>query len=324
MKNIFESMLTFLNLNFDVQAIEIELVQSLVIIFFLWVLRWLVVLVVNYETKDVGIQYRVRKLSTYVTVILGVLLVGRIWLGEVESAATFLGLVSAGLAIALQGPITDLAGWTFLMLRRPFEVGDRIEIGEHAGDVIDIRIFQFSILEIGNWVDADQSTGRIIDIPNRKVFSEALANYSQGFEYIWNELRILVTFESDWEQAKKLLQEIADRRAGDIGHTVAQQVQKASRRFMIKYNVLTPAVYTRIEASGVSLTVRYLCGVRQRRSSAQEIWEDILRAVAQHPNIDFAYPTQRFYYNQPDEQLSPGNHHDPRSITVIGETQPQG
>ncbi|NIP82375.1 MAG: mechanosensitive ion channel, partial [Gemmatimonadetes bacterium] len=91
-------------------------------------------------------------------------------------------------------------------------VGDRIQIGAHAGDVIDQRIFQFIVLEIGNWVDADQSTGRIIHIPNGLVFREPLANYTRGMQYIWNEIRVLVTFESNWKRAKQILDEIVQER----------------------------------------------------------------------------------------------------------------
>jgi small-conductance mechanosensitive channel len=81
--------------------------------------------------------------------------------GSGGSVVTYLGLVSAALVIALQDPITNFVGWVFIISRRPFEIEDRIQIGEDAGDVIDIRFFQFSLNEIGNWVDADQSTGRI-------------------------------------------------------------------------------------------------------------------------------------------------------------------
>ena len=96
------------------------------------------------------------------------------------------------------------------MSRKPFKVGDRIEIDQITGDVIDIRIFQFSVVEVGNWIDADQSTGRIVQVPNSKVLREALANYQIGFEYIWHEIPVLITFESDWKKAKGLLQKIAN------------------------------------------------------------------------------------------------------------------
>ena len=94
------------------------------------------------------------------------------------------------------------------MWKRPFEVGDRIQIGDQKGDVIDQRIFMFTVLEIGNWVDADQSTGRVIHIPNGKIFLETLASYTKGFEYIWNEIPVQVTFESDWRKAKNILESL--------------------------------------------------------------------------------------------------------------------
>lgn len=297
MQNAIDQVKTLLALSLDPQVIQVELLEALVIIFFLWFIRFVIIKIVHYETENVRARYWWRKTTTYLAVIIGIFLIGRVWIGGVGSVATFLGLVSAGLAIALQGPVTDLAGWVFLMWRRPFQVGDRVQLGEYAGDVIDIRIFQFALLEIGNWVDADQSTGRIIHIPNRKIFSDVLANYNEGFEYIWHEIPVLITFESDWEQAKAILQDIVDRRAGDIGQTVAGQVKQTSGRYLIMYSKLTPIVYTRVVADGVLLTLRYLSQIRRRRSSEQEIWEDILRAFAQHPNISFAYPTQRFYSN---------------------------
>jgi small-conductance mechanosensitive channel len=209
------------------------------------------------------------------------------------------------LAIALQGPLTDLAGWLFILSRRPFEVGDRIEIGKYAGDVVDIRIFQFTLLEIGNWVDADQSTGRVLHVPNRNVFSETLANYNKGFEYIWHEIPVLITFESNWEKAKAILTEITNRDAAHLSEDAAERVRQAAHRLMIMYSKLTPIVYTRVEASGVLLTIRYLCDPRRRRSTEQALWEDILRAFAEHPDIEFAYPTQRFYHRQLENNGQP-------------------
>jgi small-conductance mechanosensitive channel len=221
----------------------------------------------------------------------------------IQSAVTFLGLVSAGLAIALKDPVTNLAGWAFILWRRPFVVGDRVQIGKHAGDVIDQRLFQFTLLEIGNWVAADQSTGRMIHVPNGKVFADAMANYTSGFEYIWNEIPVLVTFESDWQKAKGILQEIAEKQAAQLSQAAAERIRQAARRFMIMYSKLAPTVYTSVEESGVLLTVRYMCDPRERRSSEQAIWEDVLKAFSEHPSLDFAYPTQRFYQSGSAGQL---------------------
>jgi small-conductance mechanosensitive channel len=213
------------------------------------------------------------------------------------SLATYLGLVSAALVIALQDPISNFVGWVFIVSRRPFEIEDRIQIGEDAGDVIDIRFFQFSLLEIGNWVDADQSTGRVLHIPNRRVFAENVANYSQGFSYIWNEIAVVVTFESDWRKAKHELLAIAQRHAAQASSKARERIRRASKRYLIYYKNLTPIVYTKVIDYGITLTIRYLCAPQRRRSTTEAIWEDVLTFVAGEPTIEFAYPTQRIYYH---------------------------
>jgi small-conductance mechanosensitive channel len=306
MTNPWEWIRSTLNLNAELQN---KLFSSLLVILALWLLRLVTIFWVDRRAEDDRLRYQWRKTSTYFAVLLGIFLLFRIWIEGLQPLATFLGLVSAGVAVALRDPLVNLAGWTFILWRRPFEVGDRIQIGEYAGDVVDLRIFQFTILEIGRWVAADQSTGRILHIPNGKVFSDVLANYSKGFEYIWNEIPVLVTFESDWQKAKALLQKIADRHAAHLSELAEERVRRAARRFMIRYATFTPTVYTRVEPSGVQLTVRYLCEPRRRRSSAQAIWEEVLRAFADHADIEFAYPTRRFYDRRLELSHSEENSH---------------
>jgi len=275
-----------------------KVIRSVAIILILWLLRLLIVKIALRRTEDVRVRYRWSKTAAYITVTLGLLLVGRIWFEGVASLATFLGLLSAGLAIALKDVVADVAGWMFLMWRRPFWIGDRIQIGGYSGDVIDIRLFKFTLLEVRGWVDADQSTGRVLHISNGMVLSHVVANYNQGFQYVWNEIPVLVTFESNWRKAKELLLAIAARHASDLSEAAQRRIREASRRFMIFYTSLTPTVYTAIRDSGVLLTVRYLCEPRRRRGTEQAICEDILEAFAKCDDVDFAYPTRRFYDNR--------------------------
>lgn len=275
-----------------------RLLASLLIVLGLWAVRRTLLAIVWRRIEDVRTRYRWQKTTTYVVVPLGLFLVGRIWFEGFGSLATFLGLVSAGIAIALRDILVNLAGWIFILWRRPFEVGDRVEIGEHRGDVIDIRIFQFSLLEIGNWVDADQSTGRVLHVPNGKVLTEATANYTRGFTYIWNELPVLITFESDWQKAKGILEEVIEEQATQLTEHARAQIKQVSRQFMIFYSTLTPIVYTSVADSGVMLTIRYLCDPRQRRGTAQAIWESVLHRFGAEDDIDFAYPTIRYYDNR--------------------------
>jgi len=247
------------------------------------------------RVTDVSREYALRKACSYLTGIVGLILLVKIWIGGLSGLTTYFGILSAGIAIALRDPLTNLAGWLFIAIRKPFVVGDRVQIGAHAGDVIDLRPFAFTVVEIGNWVDADQSSGRIIHIPNGVVFQESVANYTQAFNFIWNELPITVTFESNWEKAKEVLLSIAQEHTAVPSEQAAQQVRRAARKFLIFFQHLTPIVWTRVVDHGVTLTIRYLCEPRKRRSSEAAIWEAVLKAFAVEKDIDFAYPTQRFF-----------------------------
>ena len=294
MNNLTQLLQSYIGLSSETQD---RMISSLVIILSLWILRSVINRLVLRRTENIRTRYSWRKASTYIAVFLGLLLVGRVWFQGIQSLATFLGLVSAGLAIALKDLVTAFAGWIFIIWRKPFGVGDRIQIGNNSGDVIDIRPFQFTIMEIGNWVDADQSTGRIIHIPNNVILSQHLTNYSKGFQHIWNEIPVMLTFESDWKKAKSILQSIVEKHAEHLTANAEKKLKEASEKYMIFYNILTPIVYTTVKDCGVLLTLRYLTKPRKRRGSEQAIWEEILDEFSRCENIDFAYPTQRFYNN---------------------------
>jgi len=285
--------------------VQLKIAQSLLIVILLWLLRFVVIRITRRRTQDVKVRYQWRKTTFYLTLFVGILLVGRIWTQGFQSVSTYLGLVSAGIAIALKDLVASIAGWFYMVAKRPIAIGDRIQIGEYRGDVIDIRLFKFTLMEIGNWVDADQSTGRVIHLPNLLILTESLANYSKGFEYIWDEIPVLITFESNWEKAKQILLEIAREGTEVVTDEARQKIQRATRRFMIYYSKLTPTVYTSVRDSGVLLTLRYLCAPRKRRGQEQVIWERILKAFGHEPDIDFAYPTTRFYDNRIEGKPDP-------------------
>jgi small-conductance mechanosensitive channel len=275
----------------------LQVVKTVVVILVLWLIRILTLRVVSKNVESKRTVYKWRKNLTYFSAFIGIIIISQIWFTAWGDLSTYFGLLSAGLAIALKDPVTDLAAWLFIIWRKPFDVGDRIEIGESKGDVIDVRPFKFTILEIGNWVDADQSTGRVIHIPNHKVFSEHMANYTSDFQFIWNEIGIMVTFESDWKKAKKILEEISNDESKDFIESAKKQIARAAKSYLIEYRYLTPIVYTGVKDSGIMLSIRYLTDPRRRRGSSQAIWERALDEFDKHDDIDLAYPTLRVFNN---------------------------
>jgi small-conductance mechanosensitive channel len=284
---------------------QTKLLYSLLILVVFGLIRFAVLKIVWRLTEDPKSRYTWKRTVSFVVGFLVLILIGSVWIRAISQFGAFLGLLTAGLAIALKDPLTNIAGWIFILTRKPFVLGDRIQIGEHKGDVIDIRLFQFTILEIGNWVNAEQSTGRIIHLPNGTIFTTSQANYTTGFKYIWNEISVLVTFESHWEQAKTILINIINEHAESLSEDAEKKIIEASKKYMIFYRYLTPTVYTSVENSGILLTMRFLCDARKRRTTEHEIWEDILKEFAQHKNIEFAYPTQRFFTRRDEKDDSP-------------------
>jgi len=252
-------------------------------------------IVARWATRGVADEVRrhkARRTIAYMTQLVALVIVVVAW-ARAFDLPLLIGLVSVGLALALQNVILCLAGWVKIVFRRPFDIGDRIQAGQHIGDVIDISLLHTYILEVGNWVDADQSTGRVAYIPNSVVFTQTVFNYTQGFPYIWHELPILVTFESDWRRAKMILEDLVTRQSSDMVDKVRTLIQRMKRNYPIRYAHLHPIVYTSVRDSGVLLTVRYLAEARERRQSEADLCEEILDAFAKEPSINFAYPTYR-------------------------------
>ncbi|BDS13678.1 mechanosensitive ion channel family protein [Aureispira anguillae] len=268
---------------------------TFIIVLLLWLFQRLMVRSIMKLQNDLAIRYTWRKSLTYGVYLIGIVAIALVWANHFGDFATYLGLLSAGLAIAFQDPIVNMAGWYFILLQKPFKVGDRIQVDNQIGDVVDINLFQFSIVEVGNWVGDEQSTGRIIHIPNSKIFKTPLANYNEGLDYIWNEIKVLVTFESNWKKCKEVLENTLNVHAPKVSEHAKKELQSASGKYLIYYHKVTPIVYTSVEDSGVLLTLRYLCEPKKRRNTTSFLWEKILDEFNHPDNIDmdFAYPTRR-------------------------------
>lgn len=270
-----------------------KLMLSFVTIISLWFVNQILRLIIKRNIKSVEKLHSVKKFTRYFIYIVGIFVIGQVWFQGVKSLGTFLGLFTAGLAIALKDVVTNCAGWFYLLWQSPFKIGDRIQIKDHQGDVIDIGLFKFTILEIGNWVDANQSTGRMIRIPNADIFNMPIANYSKGFNYIWYEIPIILTYESDWRKGKELFINLISEYAKSYEQQINQEMKSVKNDYPINYRYTTPTIYTSTLDHGISLTLRYMVPTRAIRQSTHDIWEAVLDIIDAHDDLDLAYPTHR-------------------------------
>lgn len=272
---------------------SIASVQFLVIVLAIYLLGILIISLINRQIKNLRKRHNARKITLYATILAILTLSVVFWLESAKPVAVVVSIVGAGIVVALQDVILCFAGWILIILKRPFTVGDRVEIGSVKGDVIDVRMFQTALLEVGNWVSAEQSTGRVVHIPNSSVFKDKVFNYTKGFEFIWNEVKVTITFESNWQKAKEILLRHANPEIDKIQPKVQFSIEKMAQQYMIHYEKFTPIIYVNIVNHGIELNLRYLTEVRERRMTEDRIFRAVLEDFAEERDINFAYPTYR-------------------------------
>ena len=274
--------------------------------------------------EEVNRRHLLRKLIGYAYAVLLVFLALALFADALAGFGTIVGLVLAGIAVALQDILKSVVGWLYISTRSSgVQIGSRVEVDGMTGDVIDIGVLKTTLLEIGNLVYGRQSTGRLVTVPNYRILSEAVLISASVNPFVWQELKLEVTYESDWERAEQVMCEIAGAVHAELGPEVERGFRRMERHYAFKYGTLTPIVYVTIAASGVELTLRFLTHVRRRRGSMDRISRQILAAFAREPDVELAYPTYRmFRLGEPTpERHGPADMYIP---TGDGGTQPEG
>jgi small-conductance mechanosensitive channel len=203
---------------------------------------------------------RVLNLLTFLAIIIiGLSLLSANW----YTALVSLGVLSLILGFALQTPITSLIGWVYLLIRQPYKVGDRIQIGDAKGDVIDVSYLDTTLWEFGGpYLSTQHPSGRIIKFPNSLVLNETVYNYSWPlFPYVWNEIKFQVAYNSDLEFITKTMQQVVEE---DLGEQMMDLV-KVYRELLLQTPVdeleikERPVVHFRAsENTWLEAIVRYL------------------------------------------------------------------
>lgn len=259
--------------------------------------------IINRKVSDISVRHMLIRTIHYLMLLANGIVLLTIWFESTISITTILGFISAGLALALHQVILNMAGWVLILIKKPFNIGDRIEYQEIIGDVIDIGIFHTVVLEVGHWVGADQSTGRLVQLPNGKIFTQPFFNYTSEFEALWDEVKILLTFSSDYKLAQQKLLSIAkDHTPDGLIEKIEVQQREMAKKYALKTGMLSPIAYVSIQESGIQVELRYLVEVRHRRTMKHQISQSILDAFATEDNISLAYPTQAIYLKDNKER----------------------
>ena len=218
---------------------------------------------------------KVHLIASIITLLFWVL----IWESHIKNLMTLISFISAGITIALREIILNFFAGAYIKINKPFSLEDRIEINGLKGDVVNINATSFDLLEIGDRVNGEQSTGRIVNVPNSTIFSHPLKNYVKAFKYIWNEITVRVSLDTDIRKTKRILYRIVKKNSviKETPDKMETQVNDASADYRIYFNNLDPIIYTSIVESHIELYIRYLVHPKKARDVENSIWLDILK-----------------------------------------------
>ena len=213
-----------------------------------------------------------------------------IWFDDPTRLATALGLVTAGLAFALQKAVTAVAGYFVILRGKTFNVGDRIRMGGVRGDVIALGFMQTTIMEMGQppsvqaddpamWVQSRQYTGRVVTISNAQIFEEPVYNYTREFPYIWEEMKLPVPYSADRERVERILMEAAKRHTVVLAQLSDEALREMQRRYFVRPVDVGPRVYYRLTDNWLELTVRFVVEDRGIREVKDALSRDILKGL---------------------------------------------
>jgi small-conductance mechanosensitive channel len=233
---------------------------------------------VSRTIKDPTAKRSILKLWGYGFFFITIVLAITAFSGSLENLGLTFGLLSAALGWALQRPITGIAAWFMLTVKKPIRIGDRIIIqhqrGDITGDVKDITLFYLILKEFGGTTETDSASGREIFLPTSIIFDLPITNFTLEDKYMIDEVGITVTYESNIERAKKILQDCA---------------REATLHY-IPHPSRAPKIRLRFQDSGIQVAVRFETLATDRSAIATDIAGLVFKKITKEKSVAFAYP----------------------------------
>jgi small-conductance mechanosensitive channel len=239
--------------------------------------------------RDEAQMHTLRMLSRKIIYIAAGVIIFAIIIGFGGNFGIMIGILGAGVAFASQEVIGSFAGYLNIITGNIFRIGDRIRIGNVVGDVLDISLLRTSVMEIGEWVKADQYTGRVVSLANRVIFSDPVFNYTKHSHYLWDEIMIPVTYDTNWRRAA----EIVIAKGQQLTSQFHAEAKAELDEMLIKYPSLhavpvEPSLYIAMTDNWIELTLRYIVEAKERRTIKGMIHKDLLELFGEEQDIKVA------------------------------------
>ena len=236
-------------------------------------------------------RYSFRKTVSILYLVILVAVVMNIWIENTQSLLVSYGIIAAGLAVALQDLFKNFFGGIAIFVTGIYRVGDRVEIGSMMGDVIDIDILYTTLMEMGEWMSGDQATGRLTMIPNGYILSGSVKNYTKDHSFLWDEISIPITYDSDWKEAVTKILAVVRRETAGVGRDAEESLSALEEKYYLPRKVVEPAVFITLTDNWVNFDIRYVTMVRERRITNSRLSRLILEEIEKSDDIKLASTT---------------------------------
>lgn len=240
---------------------------------------------------DMKTRYTAKKAISVLSVVFILALCLRIWVTDTSALIVSYGIIGAALAFALQDVFKNFVGGFLIIISSMYRVGDRIAIDNNFGDVMDIGILNTTLMEIRGWVSGDQPSGRLLTIPNSLVISHPLYNYTRDHSFVWDEISIPLTYDSDWRRAKELILGIVIRETASMTTQADAEIERIGETYYLPKKVVEPSAYITLTDNWITLEVRYVTDVRSRRTLRSRLNELALAAIENDDRITISSTT---------------------------------
>ena len=265
--------------NLDSTGVLLNLAQFVLWTVFILLLTWLIRKAINRSIESNSVRYRARKATRLLSYLLIVLLGIITFTGKVQYFSIAIGIISAGLAFALQEVILSIAGWIAIFSAHIYKPGDRIEINEVRGDVIDIGILKTTLMEIGEWTNSDNYTGRIVKVSNAFVFKGSVFNYSTDFPFVWDAIDIPIRYGSDLNLAHKIIMETAQDFLKEYTSFAEAHWQQMVEKYLIENANVAPSLQLALTDNWAAFNLRYVVDYKKRRMTKNALFEAIHQRI---------------------------------------------
>ena len=213
--------------------------------------------------------------------IINIIIIFILWDSYLENIITIISFISAALTLALREVIFNLFAGLYIKIKKPFNIDDRVEIefNNLKGDVVGINSLDFELLEIGDYINSEQSTGKIVNVPNSYALTYPIKNYGKNFKYIWCEITVKTTLDSDIDLTKKILLSIIENNkvVKSIPNKMRQSMDRMDIDQRIYYNKLEPIIYMKVVDSHIEFYIRYLMHPKKNRYVEDAFWKEIIK-----------------------------------------------